>query len=787
MLCVSLVPHECNIAEDVKRQRRSWMLDAQILELLEAGLPDSLVLRKMQLQKARETAASGTIKSRGEVVDAAIVASVRKKHGISWKLADSDEQDVLKRIADRREAAKREGRACEFRVYKPLGLGFDDPRAFGGDLVGDAEVPVDSQLIIIATDAMLRDARKYGKVLFTDATHCVSCKLGVKLISVMAVDEHGRGRHLVWAVVTTETTEVFKAIFSVLRSEVNALPGGAPGAQWTPTTLMTDMAKEAFLAARQLWPRVLSFFCIWHVLKSIKLNLRKRVTGNGADRMRHKLFNLLHAMCYHGEEASALSIMAQVRRELRAWRSGTPVSEHGRDMLHYLELHFFAPARLKEWALHARGTERHLLANGSCARVNMILEAWHSTLKTQIFSGKRNRWIGKLLLELLDVSTVFEYRRRVEAADFGTAPASSWGVAGRGQICTGFGAAAPESSAEMLGADAGATFEAADADVVDPVELDLDFLDSVGDSDEPCDAMDEACDAMDLAADELDNGVGDGNALGNSHHDMGGVAGATAGLAAGATAGTADALAADLLEAKCVRAQYLLRVAQQDALENRVPLGSEQRAQLMQLVTGFCAAFEPHLAVAGKLRPLRPLPADTRAVALRQLGFGARQPPPLRARNDDVDDDGAQPASALRALPGVQSKAERRRAFGRLNAAARRDGRPFEAAVCLPLQQQLLGGEDAGFGRAAAATVAAPALLAQPRCVSAVAAPVVAAAGSHSSRPSTAAPRAAESTAAWLGPPSGLPPVAAGGHAVLPTRQSGRVIARAQRDAALRK
>lgn len=712
VLHVSARPHECDIDGNLLRQRRSWAMTKKIVRLLEAGLPDQLVVRKLQDEIALEASMRGAreVQSRDEVVRLSDVIFLRKKEGIDWRVGDSDEIDVLMRINKSRADAERSGCSCPFRVYFPYGVDFDDARAFGQELIGRVALPIDSQLIVVCTDAMVQDALKYGNVIFTDATHCISCKKGVKLITVMAVDEHGRGRHLLWAVVTSETTEVYEAIFRVLRHLVHDLQQRTGSdARWAPTTLMSDMAAEAFNAALRLWPQVVWLLCFWHVLKTLKLNLRKRITGAGAPVARNTIFNKLHAIMYHKVEAEARKLVEDVREELRKRRNGV---HDPADALQYLECNFFGPDTFERWTLYARCDAPQLLADGSNARVNMILEAWHSILKVQIFGARRNKWIGRLLLELLNASRIFEHRRRVEAANFGTAPARSWNVK-RGCIMTGFAPttgggvadSAPDTEFEPVLTYVAADDEDADGDDAG-VSAEIDAAD-----DEDCASLrgDSGADddgAVDIAPEDGSSAECDGA------QDGGGVGRPAAPPAAPPATPRS-------FEQLYDRMQYVLRAIADEQRSGRMVGGDARSVRVLEKMNHFCAALLPEITVMGVPPPLRALPSDTRPVAVRQCAFGARRVPPLRASVDDGAAAGPQPSpappapaeepaarDALPVLPDEQTKVERRLDFGMQNANARRAGKPFLMAVCLRAQEEFLAGADAQVTRQSAASSA---------------------------------------------------------------------------------
>ncbi|GBG16314.1 Hypothetical Protein FCC1311_117892, partial [Hondaea fermentalgiana] len=91
--------------------------------------------------------------------------------------------------------------------------------------------------IAAADDAMLADLRSFGSLLMTDATHNVSVKDNVKLITVMVKDDMGRGREVLFVVTNHETVDVYECIWRLLAT----LHGNR---QWAPTAILSDMAPQ---------------------------------------------------------------------------------------------------------------------------------------------------------------------------------------------------------------------------------------------------------------------------------------------------------------------------------------------------------------------------------------------------------------------------------------------------------------------------------------------------------------------------------------------------------------
>ena len=262
---------------------------------------------------------------------------------------------------------------------------------------------------------MARLCRCNGAVLFIDATHNVSNKVGVVLVTCLVVGPGGKGNIVAWMLVKGENVDLYTVFFRLMKQTVDAIAraDGVDDPCWRPTCLVSDLAESSSNGLENVFPtrtgdpEVVWVWCHWHVLKAWKSRLcGKLQNGQGMTRekrnkFRAQVLTLMHDLLNEMDMAAATNKHNNFRSFLQA---------HDADaFLQYYEAHHGGTAdgmtrsdsKMRRWAMCHRNTTATLLPNGLQARTNMICESWHRILKHDHLEGKRNYKCG-ILLRLMD-------------------------------------------------------------------------------------------------------------------------------------------------------------------------------------------------------------------------------------------------------------------------------------------------------------------------------------------------------------------------------------------------
>jgi len=368
--------HSCDIARRLEDHKLPMELRERIEKLLECRVPPRLVLEQIQEESRRE----GKKRSRCKVTLRTIY-HILDHSSARWKLGETDEEDIAERV--------RRDRASDqpfIRAYKPCGVDSSDERCFGFENTGPPPGP-EEFLVAMADEKMLENLRRFGRIVFWDATHIISRKKNVKLVSVMVADTASLGQYALWIITNVETEAFYKRLFRL----VNKLHG-EPG--WKPIAGMCDMATPPVTAAKRVWgPSVRVMFCTWHVLKTFKENVHSKIREKDTKKkaeIRHKASNLLSAILYSRTKSKAQTLVTALRLFLRKHTSSCA------DLSSYVEMHYLD--NLETFCIAWRN---EIFEKTEVVRkTNMILENFHSVLKFQGFNGKRNAWIGYLMVVL---------------------------------------------------------------------------------------------------------------------------------------------------------------------------------------------------------------------------------------------------------------------------------------------------------------------------------------------------------------------------------------------------
>jgi hypothetical protein len=117
-----------------------------------------------------------------------------------------------------------------------------------------AELPCeggpDALLLVVATPQMTDACLRLGldRPLFMDATHG-TVKYGHKLVTILVLDEHGKGVPVAWGVLERERAEDYTKLLQVVRDEV-LRKAAVAGITWQPSCMLTDDAAAEHAATR---------------------------------------------------------------------------------------------------------------------------------------------------------------------------------------------------------------------------------------------------------------------------------------------------------------------------------------------------------------------------------------------------------------------------------------------------------------------------------------------------------------------------------------------------------
>jgi len=196
----------------------------------------------------------------------------------------------------------------------------------------------------MADEKMLENLQRFGRIVFWDATHIISRKKNVKLVSVMVADEASLGQYAVWIITNVETEAFYKRVFRFLKK----LHGESA---WEPIAGMCDMATPPVTAAKHVWgPCFRVMFCAWHVLKTFKENVNSRIREKDKAHkaaLRHKINNLLSAILYSRTKSKAQSLVTALRLFLQKNASSCA------ELSTYLETHYLD--NLEPWCIASGG------------------------------------------------------------------------------------------------------------------------------------------------------------------------------------------------------------------------------------------------------------------------------------------------------------------------------------------------------------------------------------------------------------------------------------------------
>lgn len=104
--------------------------------------------------------------------------------------------------------------------------------------------------VVISTPAMLGAAIKWGSArpVFMDATHGV-IKYGYKLVTLLVMDDHGKGVPVAWGFLEHERAEDYETFLAAVNSEC-VRRAAARSLVWRPSCILTDDAPAEHKAAR---------------------------------------------------------------------------------------------------------------------------------------------------------------------------------------------------------------------------------------------------------------------------------------------------------------------------------------------------------------------------------------------------------------------------------------------------------------------------------------------------------------------------------------------------------
>lgn len=104
--------------------------------------------------------------------------------------------------------------------------------------------------LVVATTQMTDACLRYGldRPLFMDATHG-TVKYGYKLVTILVLDQMGKGVPVAWGVLEHESAEDYTKLLEVVRDEV-LRKAALAGKAWQPSCMLTDDAKAEHAATR---------------------------------------------------------------------------------------------------------------------------------------------------------------------------------------------------------------------------------------------------------------------------------------------------------------------------------------------------------------------------------------------------------------------------------------------------------------------------------------------------------------------------------------------------------
>lgn len=280
-------------------------------------------------------------------------------------------------------------------------------------------------LLVLMNDEMAERTRK-SHIVFMDETHCISTVDKVKCAELMGlrnVKGKRKGAPLAFIISNDWSSDTYSAAFKIIKRVVEDPRNGAPtGYKWSPKGIMSDMADEGPKALQELVvedkgadvvdkqlqcdQQVPWVWCTWHVGKAVGKAVREKITRLSQEKRKalssYVMSNFLRCMMATSPE-NLNGTWQELRQSLTVLEQTAVIA--------YLDIKWL---ERKRWALVFRKDEVFKDDRGNIIRTNMIVEAFHRTIKWVIMQGKRNRRVAvfafDVLVELLKMQDFQELR-----------------------------------------------------------------------------------------------------------------------------------------------------------------------------------------------------------------------------------------------------------------------------------------------------------------------------------------------------------------------------------------
>ena len=118
-------------------------------------------------------------------------------------------------------------------------------------------------LLVLQTPSQAEIFRANARTLCVDATHGIT-GYGFYLLTIMVVDEHGKGFPVAWAITSRENALIWQLVASSIERK---------SGHYSPEVMMADDANSAWNGCRAVWPTLKhKLLCHWHIKKNIRLH-----------------------------------------------------------------------------------------------------------------------------------------------------------------------------------------------------------------------------------------------------------------------------------------------------------------------------------------------------------------------------------------------------------------------------------------------------------------------------------------------------------------------------------
>lgn len=419
VLSDDLAWHDCNVKSSLRAQNipAKWM--EFIEDRMRHGLCDDGILQLVtdtihgsKLPQALAFSVDHLPEDCGRMIGLSKnqLAAIRQRIGLNRRLHQNDDRDFHMLLTEHNKAVQQGKDKPFFLAYQPYQQA-NHLDAFGLDGVANLLADTDELFICFASEFMLRLASRHGSICYCDATHSVTQKTNVKLLTIMVVTERNQGFPVMWALSKTETTGVYAAMFRILKQRLLDIGQGLD-----VKVIMSDKCEAPFNGAKiGLKSKSIKWFhCTFHVLQNVQQALNKhyksgRKTGNEKQRRINALFSAFRRLLYAGTPEEFNIKKIEFFRMLHEGGEQTELEQ-------YFIKEFFRNHLIQRWAIWCR-QDLPRASNHACPSSNDHVESYHSTLKDKFFP--KSVRVGEVLRKMQSVDNYYKSKYGKEAANLG--------------------------------------------------------------------------------------------------------------------------------------------------------------------------------------------------------------------------------------------------------------------------------------------------------------------------------------------------------------------------------